>query len=263
MPSSAPPSSVPAVRSIPTPLDGLGEDLRDAFTGTNLFWYGGALAATGVMAPSGADHAIRVGVQRDLVSPALADGAFYAGYLLPAVVAPVLYVTGLWMHDPETAGAGSAALQALAVTVVATGFLKLAAGRAYPLNGGDPNAPDRLDHPEYARIFRPFQTVWPLPAWPSGHASTTVCLAAALTAYYPKNIWIPIIGYSIALLIGFGMVDGDTHWASDVVAGALLGHAIGYSVGSAFRRRARGAKDGGGLHPTLVPVLSPTYGGVA
>jgi membrane-associated phospholipid phosphatase len=260
--NAALPSATAAAKT-PTPVDGLGADLRDAFTGANLLWYGGAIAATGIMAFSGADHAIRVGVQRDLSSPVLSEGAFYTGYLLPAVLGSALYGTGLLARDSETAGAGSAVLQALGITVVATGLLKLAAGRPYPLNDGDPHAPDRLDHPEYARLFRPFQTVWPLPSWPSGHASTTVCLAAALTAYYPEKLWIPIVGYSLALLVGFGMIDGDTHWASDVVAGSLLGQAIGYSVGTAFRRRSQGAKDRNSSGPMLVPVLSPTFDGVA
>jgi membrane-associated phospholipid phosphatase len=261
--AGAPSSVTRSATATPTPLDGLGPDLRDAFTGTNLLWYAEALAATGTMALGGADHAIRVSVQRNLYSPVLADGAFYAGYLLPAVIAPALYLTGLSTQNRDAAGAGSAVLQALGITVVATGLLKFAAGRPYPLNGGDPSATDRLDNPEYARVFHPFQTLWPLPSWPSGHTSATVSVAATLTAYYPNNIWVPIIGYSLALLIGFGMVDGDNHWASDVVAGALLGQAIGHSVGSAFRQRAQGVKDKMGARPTLAPVLSPSYCGVA
>jgi hypothetical protein len=39
-------------------------------------------------------------------------------------------------------------------------------------------------------------------------------------------------------------MDRDSHWASDVVAGALLGHAIGWSIGRNFRRRMAG--DAGG-----------------
>jgi membrane-associated phospholipid phosphatase len=260
----APAASRPDARaSMPTPLDGLGADIADAFTGTNLLWYGGAVAATGVMVLSGADHAVRTGVQRNLVAPAYANGAFYAGYVLPATVAPAIYLAGLAIHDPIAAGAGSAVLQALGITLVATGVFKIATGRPYPLHGGDPNAPDRLDHPEYAREFRPFQSFWPLLAMPSGHTSAMTSIAAALTAYYPDRIWIPLLGYPLALLVGFGMVDGDRHWASDVVAGGLLGHAIGHSVGSAFRRRARadGAVEKGGLK--VAPIVAPSFCGVA
>jgi membrane-associated phospholipid phosphatase len=250
---------------MPTPLDGLGSDLVSAFTGWNLLWYGGAVAATGAMSPTGIDHAIRVGVQRELVVAALGDSANYGGYLLPIVVAPAVYVVGLVAHDPITAGAGSAALQALGTALVATGILKVSVGRVYPLNGGDPNAPDRLDHPEYARTFRPFQSfTWPFPAWPSGHTSSTVSVAAALTAYYPDELWVPLVGYPLAVAIGFGMVDGDRHWASDVIAGGLIGQGIGYPIGRAFFQRVRQAgRAQCGATVTVVPVATGDYRGVA
>jgi membrane-associated phospholipid phosphatase len=264
--ATATPAPAPAQREepMPTPWDGLGEDVVDAFTGMNLLWYGGAVAATGVMAFGGADQAIRVGVQRNLAVPAFGDSANYGGYVLPAIVAPATYLVALALRDRDAAAAGSAAVQALGITLVVTSVLKVGVGRPYPLNGGDPNAPDRLDHPEYARQFRPFGSAWPLPAWPSGHTSATTAIAAALTAYYPERIWVPILGYSIALAIGLGLIDGDHHWTSDVIAGGLLGHAIGYSVGSAFRRRTRtgdGSDDDARLH--LVPLVGPGLCGAA
>jgi membrane-associated phospholipid phosphatase len=229
---------------MPTPIDGLGADLVGAFTGTSLLWYGGAFLATGIMAFGGVDHAIRVGVQRNSSAPTYADAAYYAGYALPATVAPAVYLIGFVTGDPVTAGAGAAALQALATTLVATSVFKIAAGRPFPLNGGSPSAPDRLNHPEYAHEFAPFQTFWPLLAWPSGHTSAATSIAAALTAYYPEQIWIPLVGYPLAELIGLGMIEGDRHWASDVLGGTLVGHAIGSSVGAAFRRRVRAPASG-------------------
>jgi membrane-associated phospholipid phosphatase len=260
---TGPSSTRSKVTSVPTPLDGAGVDLVEAFSGYNLFFYGGAVAATGVMAFGGVDHAIRVGVQQNLAAPTYADTAFYAGYIVPAISAPVVYLVGLATHDPKTTGAGSAALQALGVTLVATGVLKVATGRAYPLNGADPSAPDRLDHPEYAHLFHPFQRFWPLAAWPSGHTSATISIAAALTAYYPDQLWIPFAGYPLALAIGYGMMVGDRHWASDVVAGALLGHAIGYSVGRSFRLRAAGARVAAAKTIGIVPLAGTGLGGVA
>ena len=250
--------------ALPTPIDALGPDLVEAFTGYNLLLYGGAVAATGVMAFGGADHAIRVGVQRALVVPAYGAASVYAGYLLPLVVAPGVYLIGLAAHDRKTAGAGSAALQSLVVAIVTTAVLKVGVGRAYPLDGGDPGAPDRLDHPEYAHTFRPFQSlaVPTGPAWPSGHTVATTAVAAALTGYYPDEPWIPLVGYPVALAVGFGLVDGDHHWASDVLAGALIGHAIGYTTGRAFRRRLLG-QSGQGEGPRLVPLAGMGVTGIA
>jgi membrane-associated phospholipid phosphatase len=90
-----------------------------------------------------------------------------------------------------------------------------------------------------------------------------VSVAAALTAYYPDQVWIPLLGYPLGVFVGLGMIDGDRHWASDVLAGALLGHAIGSSVGSAFRRRTRAGEAGRDSAWTIVPLVAPAYCGVA
>ena len=234
---------------LPTPVDGLGEDLAAAFTGPSLLFYGGAVVATSAMAFGGADQSIRDGVKRDLDWPVYGDASVLAGYILPVAVAPTLYLTGLAVQNRDLAGAGSAALQALAVTVVATGVLKLAVGRTYPGDQGD------------AKAFYPFQRLdLPvLPAWPSGHTSACISVAASLTAYYPDQIWVPLVGYPVGLAIGFGLIAGDHHWASDVVAGALIGHAIGYSIGKSFRARAQGTGPTS-REITLVPLTGRLYG---
>jgi membrane-associated phospholipid phosphatase len=86
--------------------------------------------------------------------------------------------------------------------------------------------------------FHPFHNG--IAAWPSGHAATTTTITAALTAYYPEHWWIPAIGYPLAAYLAVGMIDRNSHWASDAVAGMLLGQAVGYSIGRNFRRRVRG-----------------------
>jgi membrane-associated phospholipid phosphatase len=262
--ASADDASLPPPPAVvmPTPFDRLGPNLVDAFTGWNLVYYGGAVAASGTMAFSGADHEIRVFTQRHLQAKALADTALYAGYILPIVVAPGIYVIGLAANDRVVTGAASAALQALAVTSATTVLLKWGIGRPFPTNGGDPNDPERLTHSEYARQLHPFNFKGDY-AWPSGHVSSTISIAAALTGYYPDHLWIPLVGYPLALLIGAALVDGDRHWTSDLVAGALIGHAIGYSIGRNFRRMVREGKtaDGSVLGSlTLRPLAGATYG---
>lgn len=221
----------------PTPIDAFGDDLVDAFTGTNLFFYGAAVAETGVLAFGGGDHTVRVFVRQNLAVQAWGDGANVAGYVAPAVIAPSIWIVGLLTRDRFGLGGGSAAVQALGTTLAVTAFLKWSIGRSYPLNGGDPNAPDVLDHPSFAHSFRPFRLDggW---AWPSGHTSASVSVVAALSAWDPDSLAIPLIGYPIAAAIGLGMVDGDHHWTSDVLAGGLFGYAIGHSIGDSFHRRA-------------------------
>ena len=240
----------------PTPIDAVAADLADAFTGTNILYYGAAATETSVLALGGGDQSARVFVQRHLAVRAWGDSAYVVGYVLPAIVAPGLWIAGLATRDRAALGGGSAALQALVTTLATTALLKWATGRPYPLNGGDPSAPDVLEHPEVARSFRPFRLdgEW---AWPSGHTAATMSVVAALSAWDPDAIAIPLVGYPVAAAIGLGMVVGDRHWTSDVIAGGLIGYAIGSSVGASFRRRARderGAKESGVRSIHLAPI---------
>src|SRR5690606_31028723 len=69
-------------------------------------------------------------------------------------------------------------------------------------------------------------------AWPSGHTSSHMALASSLVAFYRDERWLPFVAYPLAATMGLAMIEGDHHWFSDVVAGALVGHAIGWTVGS-------------------------------
>jgi membrane-associated phospholipid phosphatase len=240
---------------MPSPIDALGADIVRSFSGWNLAYFGGAVAATAVLAPTGVDHAVRLGVQEHAYSRAWGDAAYYTGYILPTVVAPGLYVAGLLAPRRSLAGAGSAAVQALALTVGTTFVLKVATGRPYPRNAGPPGA---LDQPSFAREFSPFGFGGRY-AWPSGHTSAAVSVAAALSAY-SRELAVGLVAYPIALGIGTGMILGDHHWTSDVVAGALIGQAFGWSVGDAFREREHDVQR---PHIQLVPLLTPGMQGCA
>jgi len=243
----------------PNPVEAFGDDTVRAFTGTSLFYFAGAAGATLALSPTGADHAVRVAIVEHIDAPIYGDAAFYGGYILPVVVAPGLYLGGLAARDRGLAGAGSAAVEALGLTFMTTVVLKIATGRPFPLHGGNPNAPDRLDHPEYAKEFTPFGFSGRY-AWPSGHTSAAISIAASLTAY-SHDVAVAIASYGVSLGIGFGMMVGDHHWTSDVVAGALIGQGIGWSVGSSFRERhGPAAKSDARVLWELVPWLGPARG---
>jgi membrane-associated phospholipid phosphatase len=224
--------------------------------------YGGAVAGSAALAFSGADYAIRVAVEEHIGSTAYGNTANLTGYILPAVVGPGVWLGGLAWGDRDATGAGSAAVQALGVTIGTVFVLKVSVGRVYPLNGRDRNAPDKLDHPEDGHTLHPFQSwTWPFPAWPSGHTSSAFSIVAALTGYYaPDALWIPLVGYPVAVAIGFGMLVGDEHWTSDLLAGAVIGQCIGWSIGRAFRDRAHAEAP---PRVSLVPLITPSAQGVA
>jgi membrane-associated phospholipid phosphatase len=59
-------------------------------------------------------------------------------------------------------------------------------------------------------------------------------MAGSLIALYPDNTAIKIGSLVYASYIAIG-VSTNVHWASDVVAGALIGYAVGTTVGKSFR----------------------------
>lgn len=125
-------------------------------------------------------------------------------------------------------------LQSMGITLVAVVGLKWVTGRSWPNAGRDPNAPDRLAHPEFATTFHWFS--WSQgSAWPSGHTATMAAAATALTTATGGRSWVGYLGIVGATGVAAGMWLGDHHWGSDIVSGGLLGAAFGYSVGLAFR----------------------------
>jgi membrane-associated phospholipid phosphatase len=217
-----------------TPFDRLGAHVLDVATDP---WVLAALGAgageTAALSATRADHDLRLALGRDAAAPGFGDVMVVVGWTAPIALPGAAWVLGLrFDHDP-LARAGAAALQAAAITVTLTAALKIATGRPYPLHGGDPNDPARFQHPEYASEWRPFQNGFG--AWPSGHASGMFSAAAALT-FASGSPWVGVVSFPAAGAVAVGMLVGDHHWTSDVLAGALLGAAIGRNVGLAFAR---------------------------
>jgi len=88
--------------------------------------------------------------------------------------------------------------------------------------------------------------------WPSGHASSSMCFAAVMHAYYGWHAGVPLYllaGYSAATRL-----DDREHDLSDLVFGAALGLVIGHSVAhgelpevAGFQILPFGGRDAGGL----------------
>jgi len=199
--------------------------------------------------PSGLDHQARLVAQRDLFGkPRLEPVSVWTPYVLGGGVF-VAYGVSVVLDSCAARRALAPVLQAGTLTFVTVGLLKFGVGRQWPNGGSNPNAPDRLEHPERAREFEPFQHVYA--AWPSGHTALMFAGAAAFRASNPELGLASWLGYPLAVGVAGGMWLGDHHWASDIVSGALLGEAIGSSVGQSFSEAL-------GVPGAL--VLSPTLG---
>jgi undecaprenyl-diphosphatase len=72
-------------------------------------------------------------------------------------------------------------------------------------------------------------------SFPSGHATTAFAAAAAIAVLCPRARW-PAL--ALAALIAVSRVFLGVHFWLDVIAGTLLGVALGVAVATTVRRRA-------------------------
>lgn len=127
----------------------------------------------------------------------------------------------------------------LAASLIASGLvtpaIKLVAGRTRPRdNKGVYN-------------FKPFTVA--NSSFPSGHTTEAFALASVIANHYEET-WVSCASYSIAGLVGLARTYHDAHFASDVVAGAMIGTLVGKSVVGYNQERRAG-------HVALLPDIAP------
>jgi membrane-associated phospholipid phosphatase len=163
-------------------------------------------------------------------------GANFIGYAIPILTPVTLYLTGFSIKNEKLQITGLALAQSLALTFLTQTTLKITTGRTWPglADGWDSSASRRSDRSEdYSGEFNWF-TFNVMGGWPSGHTANAFSAASVLAQIYHDNRLLKVAVYSYASLMGLFMSVYD-HWASDVIAGALIGLAIGSTVGKSYR----------------------------
>ena len=126
------------------------------------------------------------------------------------------YVAGTLTDDEK---AVQVAQDGLAASLIASGIvtpaLKLVSGRSRP----------RDDQGIYH--FKPFSDS--NSSFPSGHTTEAFALAAVVANHYDED-WVSYTSYSIAGLVGLARSYHHAHFASDILAGAMIGTLVGKTV---------------------------------
>jgi membrane-associated phospholipid phosphatase len=109
-------------------------------------------------------------------------------------------------------------IDGLAASLIASGFiapvLKYSVGRERPSDAANPYR------------FRPFTNH---NSFPSGHTTQAFAVATVIASHYP-TWWVKVLAFGSAGLVGYCRVEQNSHFTSDVVAGALIGWSVARSV---------------------------------
>lgn len=194
----------------------------------------GAAAFTWTFIETGIDWEWNRLAYNNVTMPNVGLPALYTGYVVPAIAPLSFYWVGYAIGNERLQMTGLALTQSLMLTIGIQTVLKMSTGRALTgiVTQLDHTRSNRTD--DFSDEFEWFDMNF-IAGWPSGHTANAFAAAATIAELYRDSPWIPIVAYSYATLVGVG-VSLNVHWLSDVVAGALIGFAVGKTVGRSFNQ---------------------------
>ena len=163
-----------------------------------------------------ADESIRDTVDGWGLSSGVGDAGYVLGGIGPPLLSLGLYAHGKLNDNERSIEASKVLSTALAIDAVSTGAMKIVIGRRGP------------DDSDNSKIFNPFSLDDRV--FPSGHTSFSFTTATVMAELYDDRPAVAIAGYTTATLIGIARISDDSHWASDVLFGAVKGYLIGKTV---------------------------------
>lgn len=130
------------------------------------------------------------------------------------------YLAGVLGDDDKTKAVAEDGLSAIIIASgIITPALKFVAGRSRPRdNEGIAN------FHWFSKGYHSSNS-----SFPSGHATHAFALAAVFSSHYEET-WVTWSSYTLASLVGVARSYHDAHFASDILAGALIGTLAGKSV---------------------------------
>ena len=157
-----------------------------------------------------------------------------AGGIVPLITPLAFFISGKYLKNERLVIAASALTQTLILTMAIQSPLKMITGRRDPGLVNNSFYERVYNEDDFSGVFNWFNMDF-INGWPSGHTANAFSAAATLSEIYHDKLWVKIAAYSYAAFIGFGTTT-HAHWASEAVAGALIGYAIGKTVGKSYRQ---------------------------
>jgi membrane-associated phospholipid phosphatase len=156
------------------------------------------------------------------------------GGIVPMITPLAFFFSGRLMKNEKLNVTAYALTQTFILTMAVQSPLKMITGRRDPGLVNNSFYKRVEGEKDFSGVFNWFNMDF-FNGWPSGHTANAFSAAAAIAEIYHDNIWIKSGVFTYAALIGFG-VTTHAHWASEAFAGALIGYAIGKTVGKSFRK---------------------------
>jgi len=216
----------------------LGRNLLNSITCNYGLNFIGAGLGTWVFVQSGLDWNFRNIVYNHAWLSSAGLPLLFAGYLVPVITPIPVYLAGRYLSDTKMQITATALVQAFFLTQAFHLPLKLVTGRTIPgLISGvffEPHNYRDLRTVNFSGEFNWFKLDF-YDGWPSGHTACAFSAAAVISEIYDDKPLLKVGVYTYAVLMGVS-VAMNAHWASDSVAGALLGYAVGKAVGKSFKQ---------------------------
>lgn len=162
-------------------------------------------------------------------------GAVYS--LVP--IAGGLYLGGLLSGQSKLRETGFLGSEALVDALIVSQLLKATTGRQRPMEGAGGG-----------HFFHGSD------GFPSGHTIESFALASVIAHQYHRKKAVVILAYGLATAIGASRFTARQHFASDVVAGGVMGWFIGRYVSERHREDGRSPAKAW-LTPEVIPQFRP------
>lgn len=194
-----------------------------ASLGLPFIWYHvAAIVITAVLVFSGSDWAF-FEATRGATFGWLVFGAGIGGFFMPILLPLSMYLWGEYRGDAWLMRSGATVFQAGAIAWLVSSTYKAFTGRFQPEFLSTYGVTDISR--EFHFGFLQHGIFW---GWPSSHACVAVAGAVALTLLFPRNRALRIAAFAYAAFVALGAAVGF-HWLSDVIAGCIIGYAVGVS----------------------------------